>query len=197
MDGFWNEIRDFNFDLKWLFKVRSHPEKLERKLQETERKKLRNISKNIEIKKLVWARFREHFKVKVDFTCDNIGNLLTLNESNEFFQASQNNMMEFTNNIKNNVEHEIRSSPENSSSGAVDKVRNESKNVAMFKGNRSESKFVSKNVINLSRRNLSSAEISLLSKGLKCFPSAIKIDQAKLKRELGEYRRKPRLNVTL
>ena len=105
--------------------------------------------------------------------------------------------MEFTNNIKNNVEHEIRSSPENSSSGAVDKVRNESKNVAMFKGNRSESKFVSKNVINLSRRNLSSAEISLLSKGLKYFPSAIKIDQAKLKRELGEYRRKPRLNVTL
>ena len=53
MDGFWNEIRDFNFDLKWLFKVRSHPEKLERKLQETDRKKLRNISKKIEIKKLV------------------------------------------------------------------------------------------------------------------------------------------------
>ena len=38
MNGFWNEIRDFNFDLKWLFKVRSNPEKLERKLQETERK---------------------------------------------------------------------------------------------------------------------------------------------------------------
>ena len=83
-------------------------------------------------------------------------------EDDEFFQASQNNMMEFTNNIKNNVENEIRISPENSSSGAVDKVRNESKNVAMFKGNRSESKFVSKNFINLCRRNLSSAEISLL-----------------------------------
>ena len=53
MDGFWNEIRDFNFDLKWLFRVTSHLEKLERKLQETERKKLRNVSKNTEIKKLV------------------------------------------------------------------------------------------------------------------------------------------------
>ena len=39
MDSFWNEIRDFIFDLKWLFKVRNHPEKLEKKLRETERKK--------------------------------------------------------------------------------------------------------------------------------------------------------------
>ena len=66
----------------------------------------------------------------------------------------------------------------------LDKVLNESKNVAMFRGNRLEGKFVSKNVINLSRRNLSSAEISLLSKGLKFVPTANKIDQAKLKREL-------------
>ena len=63
MDGFWNEIRDFNFNLKWFLKVRS-------------------------------------------------------------------------NNIQNNVENEIRSSPENSSSGAVDKALIESKNVAMFKGDR-------------------------------------------------------------
>ena len=47
--------------------------------------------------------------------------------------------------------------------------------------------------VNLSRRNLSSAEISLLSKGLKFVPTANKIDQAKLKRELEEYGRKLRL----
>ena len=35
MDSIWDEIKGFNFDLKWLFKVRSHLEKLERKLQET------------------------------------------------------------------------------------------------------------------------------------------------------------------
>ena len=53
MDSFWDEIKDFNFDLKWLFKVRNHLEKFERKLQETKRKKLSNLSKNAEIKKLV------------------------------------------------------------------------------------------------------------------------------------------------
>ena len=81
----------------------------------------------------------------------------------------------------------VRTSAEDSSSGGVDKVPNESENVAMFRGNRLEGKFVSKNVINLSRRNLSSAEISLLSKRFKFFPAANKIDQAKLKRELEEY----------
>ena len=43
MGSFSDEIRDFNFDLKWLFKVRNYLEKLERKLQETKRKKLKNI----------------------------------------------------------------------------------------------------------------------------------------------------------
>ena len=57
----------------------------------------------------------------------------------------------------------------------------ESENVATFRGNRPECKFVGKNVINLSRRNVSSAEKSLLSKGLKLVPTASKIDQAKLK----------------
>ena len=67
-------------------------------------------------------------------------------------------MTEFINNMQNNAENEIRSSAEDSSSGEVDKVPNESENVAVFRGNRFEGKFVSKNVINLSRRNPSSAE---------------------------------------
>ena len=52
-------------------------------------------------------------------------------------------------------------------------------NIATYKGERLESKFVSSNVINLSRRNLSEAEISLLSKGLKFVPTADKIVRAK------------------
>ena len=87
-------------------------------------------------------------------------------ESHEFFQASQNNMTEFVNNVQKNAENEIRSSAENSTFGRVGKVPNEIENVATSKGNRLEGKFVSKNVINLSRRNLSSAEVSLLSKDL-------------------------------
>ena len=63
----------------------------------------------------------------------------------------------------------------------------------MFRRNKLEGKFVSKKVINLSRRNLSSAEISLLSKGSKFVLTANKIGQAKLKRKLKEYGRKLRL----
>ena len=66
-------------------------------------------------------------------------------------------------------------------------------NTAFYKGLRLEGKFFSKNVFNLSRRNLSSPETSLLSKGLKFVPSANKIDWAILRRELEEYRRKLRL----
>ena len=65
--------------------------------------------------------------------------------------------------------------------------------MATYKGERLEGKFVSSNVINFSRRNLSEAEISLLSKGLKFVPTANKIDRAKLKTELEEYGRKLRL----
>ena len=68
-----------------------------------------------------------------------------------------------------------------------------SNNIAKQKEERLESKFASSNVINLSRRNLSEAEISLLSKGLKFVPTANKIDRAKLKTELEEYGRKLRL----
>ena len=148
-------------------------------------------------------RLREHlapFEFKVDFTSfcesrcqdfDNIHTLLTLNELNNsknesdgFFQTSQNNLMEFVNNIQNNAENEIRNSAEKSSSSKVNKALNESENVAMFRGNRLEGKFISKNIINLSRRNLCSGKISLFTKGLKFFPTANKIDQAKLKRKL-------------
>ena len=52
MDSFWDEIKDFDYDLKWLFKVRNHLEKFDGKSQETKRKKLSNFSKNAEIKKL-------------------------------------------------------------------------------------------------------------------------------------------------
>ena len=69
------------------------------------------------------------------------------NEFDEFFQASQNNLTEFVNNIQNNAKNEIRYSAENSSSSKVGKVLNESENVAMFRGNRLEDKFFSKNVI--------------------------------------------------
>ena len=74
--------------MKWLLKVRNYLKKLERKLQETKRKKLRNLLKNAEIKKLALARFREHlplFEFKVDFTsfCDNTQKVLKMVQMNQ------------------------------------------------------------------------------------------------------------------
>ena len=45
-------------------------------------------------------------------------------------------------------------------------------------------KFVSENVINLSKRDLSENEISLLSKGLNFIPTCNKVDVVRLKLEL-------------
>ena len=75
-------------------------------------------------------------------------------------------------------------------SGKVDDVPNKSENDAVFSGNRLGGKFVSKNVVKLPRRNLSSAEISILSKGLKFVPAATKTDQVKLKRKPDKYGKK-------
>ena len=66
-------------------------------------------------------------------------------------------------------------------------------NIATYKGERLDGKFVSSNVINLSSRNLSEAEIFHLSKGLKFVPTANEIDRVKLKAELEEYGRKVQL----
>ena len=75
-------------------------------------------------------------------------------------------------------------------SGKMDDVPNKSENDAMFSGNRLGGKFVSKNVVKLPRKNLSSVEISILSKGLKFVPAATKTDQAKLKRKPDKYGKK-------
>ena len=58
---------------------------------------------------------------------------------------------------------------------------------------RLKGKFVSKNVINLSKRNLSENEISLLSKGLNFIPTCNKVDVARLKMELEQFGRMLRL----
>ena len=58
---------------------------------------------------------------------------------------------------------------------------------------RLQGNFVSKNVVNLSKRNLTDSEISLLSKGLNFVPTSNTIDKAKLKRELETLGRMLRL----
>ena len=76
-------------------------------------------------------------------------------------------------------ENEIINSPGNTPDIEEKHDNGNINNKATYKGERLESKFVSSNAINLSRKNLSEAEISLLSKGLKFVPTANKIDRAK------------------
>ena len=66
-------------------------------------------------------------------------------------------------------------------------------NAATLLDGRYEGKFVSPNVINLSKRHLSKEEISLLSKGLKFIPTPKHINKARIKEELETYGRKLRL----
>ena len=56
-------------------------------------------------------------------------------------------------------------------------------NTTSLNKTRLKGKFVSKNAINLSRKNLSQSEISLLSKGLNFVQLANKVVRAKLKRD--------------
>ena len=66
-------------------------------------------------------------------------------------------------------------------------------NKAKLKNNTLEGKFVSKNVTNLSQRQLKKSEILLLSEGLKFVPTPNRIDKAKRKQELDIFGRKLRL----
>ena len=58
---------------------------------------------------------------------------------------------------------------------------------------RFEGKFVSPNVVNLSDRKLTKAEISLLSKGLKFVPTPSNVNRSVLKEELDVFGRRLRL----
>ena len=67
---------------------------------------------------------------------------------------------------------------------SLDNRLNVKDNVVKMLDNRLQGNFVGKNVVNLSRRNLTGSEISLLSKGLNFVPTSNTIDKAKLKMEL-------------
>ena len=66
-------------------------------------------------------------------------------------------------------------------------------NSATLVNEKLKGKFISPNVVNLSRRNLTNNEISVLSKGLKFVPTPRVINKALINEELEVYGRKLRL----
>ena len=71
----------------------------------------------------------------------------------------------------------------------IERERNPNGNQALLLENRLKGTFVSKNVVNLSKRSLDNAEISLLSKGLNFVPTCNNIYKAKLGMELEAFGR--------
>ena len=100
MDIFWCDIKYVELDITWLLKVKTHLDKLEKIQSKIKRKKLRNMSTNSLLKKMVLERFVEHlpfFKFKYDFNAfcyskfpdfENLYTLLTINKGRGVFRTS-------------------------------------------------------------------------------------------------------------
>ena len=217
-DDFGQVIRKSKVNVNFLFKLRFHLDRVEKKQQKIKLRKLRSLSPNSVYKKLLIEQFYEHlphFRFKLDFVkfCssniedfENLFNILTLDNMPGFIEK---NKVPF-NSVKNlvvnrhlyldfeNNEREVVNITwvfvsgelfeDNSNDSGV--VQEIDDNRAKLKDNTLEGNFVSKNVINLLQRQLTKSEILLLSKGLKFVPTPNRIDKAKLKQELGVFGRK-------
>ena len=85
------------------------------------------------------------------------------------------------NSCKNACVESGNETSKNRNSENTEGVRNANGNQAVLLENRLKCNFVSKNVVNLSKRNLNDAEISLLSKGLNFVPMWNDKDKLNLK----------------
>ena len=75
----------------------------------------------------------------------------------------------------------------------IEGERNANGNQAVPLENRLKCNFVSQNIVNLSKRDLNDAEISLLSKGFSFVPTCSNIEKAKLKMEFEVFGKMLRL----
>ena len=93
------------------------------------------------------------------------------------------NESEYDINQEKDLENDSLVETRDVNASSLDNRLNVKDNAAKNLNNRLQGNFVSKNVANLSRRNLTVSEISLLSKGLTFVPTSNTIDKAKLKIE--------------
>ena len=180
MSCFWEAIVDVNVDISWLVKVRNHLDKIEKEQAKTKRKKLASLSRNSHLKRMVLERFDEHlphFQFKSDFLsycnslCPEFENLCTLVSINKTSkhqkgESASSQTCQDDINLTEVLNEEEKSndsldSTGNSSEPATQANDHQDINTAFYKGLRLGGKFVSKNVFNLSRKNLSPPEIPL------------------------------------
>ena len=192
---FWDELQELHRnnteeDMRnWLIKLHVH---LQKRLKKISKKKIKNLHKlkgNSVIKDNASSRFQEHldiFTFFIDFSvyCDNfspdIVNAANLATLEPYFHG-----VSCISNLSG-VSQQVCLG--HSSNHGLNKT-----NAATLVNEKLKGKFVSPNVVNLSRRNLTNNEISVLSKGLKFVPTRKGINKALIKEELEVYGRKLRL----
>ena len=176
----------------WLLKVRGHLEKYEKILQQRKLKKLKKLTKSSKFLFFEclgqFGSYEPFFSFKHQFffkfcnsfvpDFENLHNLVHLNDVFD---------------TKTMLDDSSISDSQNSKNCEGTPFSNVQGNEAEMCDGRLKGKFVSKNVINLSKRNLSENEISLLSKGLNFIPTCNKVDVARLKLELEQFGRMFRL----
>ena len=176
----------------WLLKTRNHLEKLEKKLKQKKLKKLRKLYKyNSNLYFACLTRFDSHdeffdfkhyfFKFCNSFVPDfeNLHYLVHLKDSMNGTLVDGNSNEEIVLDITGFHDEKVLSKQSLTGCDRLESHLNEEGNDTL--NGRIKSKFVSENVVNLSKRKLTKAEISLLSKGLKFVPTSNHINKAKLR----------------
>ena len=183
---------------EWLLKLYLHIDRLEKKVLKRKKKKIRKLLNDSFDQKEALTRMDEHkicFNFKSDLISfcetmfedfENLFNLLSIGGAPSFSKSSVQptqkqdtficeNTLILNNSFENNF------------------IENDLNNSINHSGSRLKGKFVSPNVFNLSKRQLSESEISLLSKGLEFIPTPKSVNRVKLKEELQVFGRKLRL----
>ena len=183
------EVESMDQLIEWWVKLSKYLEKEEKRIVDRKRRKIRKlVSGNVEKASSAMKRFDEHLKEFVfkkdlnehitnlypDF--ENLVNLLSLDETIiDSFQGRESTV-----------------SSESSNSDEAPTL-NRKTAVEVEPGGRLEGVFISDNILNLSKRELNDAEISLLSKGLKFVPTPSFVDRAAIKTDLERFGRRLRL----
>ena len=177
----------------WLVKLLVHLEKLEKDIQKRKLRKLRKIMKGNNVGQAV-ERFYDHcdvfgfikdLYVFAENVNEDIPNLVALKLlGSSFMEENYGGGNDATTTNTNNGNNVLIEDSQ---------ITNEQSNSCEMENNRYIGKFVSSNVVNLSRRNLTTDEISLLSKGLKFVPTPFSVNKAILKEELERFGRFLRL----
>ena len=151
----------------WLLKIRNQLEKYENKLHLKKIKKIRHLASTDNLYFACLERFESHyqfFRLKSSFfnfcesfspDFENLHCLLQLNESEDDVET-----------LKNHSSVAMR----DVNTSSIDNKLNVKDNTAKMLVKKLQGNFVTKNVVNFSKRNLTDSEILLLSKGFNFVP---------------------------